>query len=115
PYCPGRGNCKPIPSQACCRNACGTCSKIPAPSPVLSSQPQAPRWSRFCNTVRACCTISCDFSPLMFTTKPIPQASCSKRGSSRPCLWGWLGIVIRLDAVYWLYVYHCREQAVVVG
>ena len=33
----------------------------------------------------ACSRISCDLRPLMSTTKPTPQASCSNGGSYRPC------------------------------
>src|SRR5262249_10601393 len=42
----------------------------------------------FRKIVSACSTIVCDFFPLMFTTKPIPQASCSNCGLYRPCLGG---------------------------
>ena len=41
-------------------NACGICSSTPAPSPVLISQPQAPRWSRFFRTWMACSRMRCD-------------------------------------------------------
>ena len=36
---------------------------------------------RLIRTCSACCTIACDLRPLMSTTKPTPQASCSCRGS----------------------------------
>src|SRR5690349_15538404 len=66
------------------KNSCGNCIMIPAPSPELFSQPQAPRCSIFSNTVNASAICWCDLLPLMLATKPIPQASCSYLGSYRP-------------------------------
>ena len=63
------------------RNVSGIWTRMPAPSPVLTSQPHAPRCCRFISTWSACATIACDFRPLMSTTKPTPQASCSCCGS----------------------------------
>src|SRR4029077_3914147 len=63
------------------RNASGTWTRMPAPSPVKGSQPQAPRWVRFWRTVSAFWMMSCECSPLTFTTKPPPPASRSVRGS----------------------------------
>ena len=57
---------------------------MPAPSPVFTSQPHAPRCRRFTETSNACRTSLCDRSPLMFTTNPTPHESCSKRGSYSP-------------------------------
>jgi len=74
--------------------------RIPAPSPVFGSQPQAPRCRRFLSTVRALSTIVWDFRPLMSTTKPTPQASCSWEGSYRPCLGGIPGEFILFDNWY---------------
>ena len=45
------GRC-PAPCTAATRNSWGIWIKTPAPSPVLFSQPQAPRWSRFTSAVR---------------------------------------------------------------
>src|SRR5580658_7789738 len=62
--------------------------RMPAPSPVLASQPHAPRWFRLTRMVRASRIILWDFFPLMLTTKPTPQESCSYHGSYRPCFVG---------------------------
>ena len=62
--------------------------RMPAPSPVLASQPHAPRWLRFIRTWSACWMIVWDFRPLMSATNPTPQASCSNCGSYSPCLAG---------------------------
>ncbi len=43
----------PLGADARARNSCGTWMRMPAPSPVLSSQPQAPRWLRFSSAVEA--------------------------------------------------------------
>jgi len=53
---------------------------MPAPSPVLASQPQAPRWLRLINTVRASRMILCDFLPLILTTNPTRKESCRTGG-----------------------------------
>ena len=63
------------------KNRSGIWMRMPAPSPVLASQPQAPRCSRLISTWRAWRTIACERCPLAWTTKPTPQASCSWRGS----------------------------------
>src|SRR3989442_11776580 len=63
------------------RNASGTWTRIPAPSPVSGSQPHAPRWVRFWRTVSPFSMMSCERSPFTFTTKPTPQASRSVLGS----------------------------------
>src|SRR2546428_1135573 len=67
----------------------------PAPSESLGSQPTAPRWVRLRNTVRPCSTIECDFLPLIWATKPTPQASCSLAGWYRP--WGSFRITLGSD------------------
>ena len=66
------------------RTGAGSESECPAPSPVSGSHPQAPRCARFCRICRPFSTMSCEGSPLMLTTKPMPQASCSLAGSYRP-------------------------------
>src|SRR5262245_45866135 len=76
------------------RNAWGIWIRIPAPSPVLTSHPQAPRCSKFLSTVRAWLTIAWDLRPLMSTTNPTPQASCSWAGSYRPCAAGSPGVIV---------------------
>ena len=43
PYSPGDGNVKPEDLVTSLKNACGVCRRMPAPSPVFASQPQAPR------------------------------------------------------------------------
>src|SRR5438094_714882 len=76
-----------MPSRPHClrRNLSGTCSRMPAPSPVFGSQPHAPRCRRLISTSRPWRTIAWDLRPLMSTTKPTPHASCSWAGSYRPC------------------------------
>src|SRR5574337_1866229 len=59
--------------------------RMPAPSPVFGSAPQAPRCSKFFRIVSDCWMIVWDLRPLISTTKPTPQASCSYAGSYRPC------------------------------
>src|SRR5260221_7765388 len=59
---------------------------IPAPSPVLFSQPHAPRCSMFSRIVNASETIWCDLLLLIFATKPIPHASRSNSGAYNPLL-----------------------------
>ena len=63
------------------KNRWGFWISIPTPSPVFTSQPQAPRCNRFFRMVRAFSTILWDLRPLMSTTKPTPQESCSVAGS----------------------------------
>src|SRR3954463_4270399 len=57
---------------------------MPAPSPVLFSQPQAPLCSIFSRTVNASEIILWLLLPFILATKPIPHASCSKDGSYKP-------------------------------
>ena len=80
-YVPGAGSATPSRVNSRFRNACGSCTSRPAPSPESGSQPQAPRCSRFSSTRMPRSTTSCDFSPRTLATKPTPQASCSKAGS----------------------------------
>src|ERR1700687_2780422 len=61
---------------------------MPAPSPVFASHPHAPRCCRLMSTSRPRSTTEWERTPLMLTTNPTPQASCSKRGSYRPSAWG---------------------------
>src|SRR5438105_6818364 len=61
---------------------------MPAPSPVSFSAPVAPRCSRLQRTPSALTTMSCEGRPLMSTTNPKPQESCSSAGSYRPCAGG---------------------------
>ena len=63
------------------KNSCGIWIRIPAPSPVSGSQPQAPRCVRLIRIWSPCSMMSWDFSPRMLATKPMPQASCSLFGS----------------------------------
>ena len=93
PYSPALGRWMPHSSLAMStRNPCGICISKPAPSPVLVSHPRAPRWSRLHKTESACSTIWWDLRPLIWATKPMPQASCSLRGSYKPCLCGYPAI-----------------------
>ncbi len=81
PYSPAAGSGILALRHTSSLKACGIWMSTPAPSPVLTSLPQAPRWSRFFSTWIACSRIRWDLCPLMLTTKPTPQASCSNRGS----------------------------------
>ena len=72
---------RPASPHSSARKPCGICIRMPAPSPVFFSQPQAPRCSRFSSTWTACSTMSWDLRPWTSTTKPMPHASCSWRGS----------------------------------
>ena len=98
PYSPAGGRGMRAFLQISSLNACGIWISTPAPSPVLISQPQAPRWSRFLRTWMACSRMRCDLYPLMLATKPSPQASCSNCGSYRPCFsgrrWAGRGVVV---------------------
>src|SRR5437016_5992062 len=58
--------------------------RMPAPSPVSESHPQAPRCARLTRIWRPFRTMSWEAWPLIFTTKPMPHASCSFAGSYRP-------------------------------
>ena len=64
------------------RTRSGSWTRMPAPSPVSGSAPAAPRWfevaERGEGLLDACAWLR---RPCMSTTKPTPQASCSKRGS----------------------------------
>ena len=53
-YAPGGGSSKPATAR---RNASGTCTVMPAPSPEDGSAPAAPRWSRLRSAVSARLTI----------------------------------------------------------
>src|SRR5262249_5236085 len=70
---------------------------MPAPSPVNGSQPQAPRCTRLSRMETPFWTISCEVSPLMLATKPIPHESRSKRGSYNPEGGGY-GMVLKTGA-----------------
>src|SRR5580658_1466905 len=88
PYSPSGGSLIFSLRDTSLKKACGICMRMPAPSPVLASHPQAPRWFRLTRMVRASRMILWDFFPLMLTTKPTPQESCSYHGSYRPCFIG---------------------------
>ena len=57
---------------------------MPAPSPVFTSAPDAPRWSRLQSAPRAVATMSRAGRPRTSTTNETPHESCSKRGSYSP-------------------------------
>ena len=52
------------------RKRSGICIRMPAPSPVLASQPHAPRCSRLTSSCSPCSMTSCERRPLTLTTKP---------------------------------------------
>src|SRR5712671_5664896 len=90
PYWPAAGRSMRSAFASRRKNASGICTRMPAPSPVSGSQPHAPRCVRLFSTVRPFWTISCERSPLTFTTKPTPQASCSMRGSLSQFVFGFV-------------------------
>jgi hypothetical protein len=59
-------------------------TRRPAPSPDRWSAATAPRWRTRCSAARADSTIPRLARPPASATKPIPQASCSKRESYKP-------------------------------
>ena len=61
---------------------------MPAPSPVSASLPTPPRCAIRSSMLIAWSTRTWLFSPSVCTIIPIPQASCSKRGSYSPCALG---------------------------
>ena len=65
-------------------NSWGICTRIPAPSPVLLSEPSAPRCAICSRTHSPCSTTEWYLFPLMLTTSPTPQASCSHSGRYNP-------------------------------
>src|SRR5262249_23409152 len=77
----GAGSGKPSTSR---KNASGTWTSRPAPSPELGSAPAAPRWSRVARAVRPWDTMRWDRRPRTSTTNATPQESCSNVGSYRP-------------------------------
>ncbi len=81
PYAPASGRVKPSGAVTSAMKRCGICSSIPAPSPTSGSAPVAPRWVSLSSTSRPCSTISCERTPLKFTTNPTPQLSFSRAGS----------------------------------
>ena len=94
--CCGKKNCampyslsSPIsnPSflQAFLKNLWEIWRRIPTPSPVLPSASLPARCSRCSTIFNAFATVSWVFLPLMLTTAPIPQLSCSNSGRYRPC------------------------------
>ena len=85
-YRPKEGRCTPSFRHSSKRNSCGTWICIPAPSPVLASQPQAPRCSIFSRMVNASETILWLLLLLILATNPIPHASCSNSGRYNPML-----------------------------
>ena len=60
------------------------CSRMPTPSPVRPSASLPARCSRCSTMVSASLTVWWLLRPWMSTTAPMPQASCSNRGSYRP-------------------------------
>ena len=79
------GSCSggPPPSE---RTGGASATACPAPSPVLTSHPQAPRCSRLITISNACWTSLWDRSPLMLTTNPTPQESRSLVRAVQPLL-----------------------------
>ena len=84
-YVPAAGRGKFVAPR---RNASGMWSRMPAPSPVPSSAPMAPRCSRRRRAVSACTTISWLDSFFREAIIARPQASFSAAGSYNPCAAG---------------------------
>lgn len=61
PYSPSAGSVKPSCLHALTKKSCGICMRMPAPSPVSGSQPQAPRCSRLRRICSPISTMECDF------------------------------------------------------
>ncbi len=59
------------------KNSWGVWIIMPAPSPVLISQPHAPRCSIFSRMVSASEIFDVIYCPFILATKPIPHESCS--------------------------------------
>ncbi len=83
--CPLAGSSKSTTAR---RNSSGTCSRMPAPSPVFGSAPWAPRCSRFSSAVMALSTMSRLRRPCMSATIATPHESCSYAGLYSPCMLG---------------------------
>ena len=62
------------------KKSCEIWISIPTPSPVSPEASLPARCWSFSTIDNASLTILCDCSPLMLTTAPIPQASCSNSG-----------------------------------
>ena len=107
-------------------NSCGICKRMPAPSPVFPSAPSAPLCRMFSSTFSALSTSSWLLFPLMFTTIPTPQASCSFSGLYSPTCFDVLFTFIcsrcfvKLLSIYlfWMqnykellnYIYKCKQK-----
>ena len=66
------------------KNLWEICKRIPTPSPVFPSPSFPARCSRLATISNAFFTVLCVFFPLILTIAPIPQLSCSNRGSYKP-------------------------------
>ena len=69
------GSVKPSGAVTLRRKRSGIWTRMPAPSPVLASQPQAPRCSRLRSSSRPCATIECE---------PCPSGGRRSRRRRRP-------------------------------
>ena len=72
----------------CKKNLWEICRRIPTPSPVLPSASFPARCSRFSTMHSARSTVWWLLIPLLFTTAPIPQLSCSNVGLYKPVDFG---------------------------
>ena len=81
------------------KNLCEICNKIPTPSPVFPSASLPALCSRFSTIFKAFSTVAWLFTPLILTTAPIPQLSCSKRGLYSPSSFAFL------NNSFWLMIF----------
>eukprot|EP00953_Heterococcus_sp_UTEX-ZZ885_P016432 9239-Heterococcus_DN1.PRE.1 len=84
-YLPASGRGDTPASAATLRmKASGMATSMPAPSPVFSSQPQAPLWVMRTSISLASTTMLREALDLSCTHRPTPQESFSRAGSYRP-------------------------------
>ena len=88
PYSPCRRQGETELAHSRAKNLCGIWISTPAPSPVSGIATAGAAMGQVDQDLDALDYDFVRFCPLMLATKPIPQASCSWRGSYRPCAGG---------------------------
>ena len=84
PYSRSRPKVMPSSAAAFWKNVSLICVRMPTPSPVLPSASLPARCSRCSTICSASSMVLWLLRPLISTTAPMPQLSCSKRGSYNP-------------------------------